>query len=436
MLDAADKKVVDDWTRKRAILLQTMISKSVEDSMRDGPFTERNSTPYAKLLVKALCHQGNTSNKPRSDDASLASELTIWRVSDEQYELVSEGSVVRMKNLVVKSEAGPGILQLSANQETPMENLPNEQTYEQLVLSGYECRVPKSLIQINLMAKQSGVVHIDKEFDVVACIVKVRKIGENTTIAYLTDESGLMVKIKRDHKAENIDPFSLGNSALPTVVTFCNVNISSFDSSEYCAVGAWGLLSCKSNCSMKTRYDELHAWCITNDGANCCKAVLDKINAGIPFGTDRTIKSKVCFGYILYFEEHHSDVPRASTVNVVIDYGGEETVSARCPIDLMQYVMELFKRTSPENTRGLNGLSLLSYLMNSNKMLLRFLLQEMPCYGGESPTLEVTDLSPATTSELSQLYLSEREGKEAICRPFVSSMGDVCEDQTKMGDEG
>eukprot|EP00804_Cyclotella_cryptica_P025164 CCRYP_013006-RA/>CCRYP_013006-RA protein AED:0.02 eAED:0.02 QI:0/0.5/0.33/1/1/1/3/543/2765 len=418
MLDAADKKVIDDWTQKRAFLLQAMISKSVEDSMRDDPSTERNSRPYVKLLVRALCRQENSSDKPRSKGISLASELTIWRVSDDQYDLVSEGSVVRMKNLVVKSEDRSGIFQLSANQDTPIEALPNEQTYEKLVRSGYERRCPKSLIQITLMAKQSGVLDIEHEFDVVACIVKVQKVSENTTIAYLTDESGLMVKIKRDHKAENSDPFYLGNVALPAVVAFCNVRFSSFDPSDYCAVGAWGLLTCKSNPSMKARYDYLNVWCSTNDGVDCCKTVLDKINAGIPFGTDRTVKSKVCFGYILCIVEHDNACP-ASAINIIIDCGGNETVSARCPIDIVQHAIHLFQRAPAENIVVLDSHSSLRYLIHSNKILLRFLLEEMPSYGGEPPILEVTDLSLATIDELSRLYLSKEEGEAAICRPVA-----------------
>ena len=74
--------------------------------------------------------------------------------------------------------------------------------------------------------------------------------------------------------------------------------------------------------------------------------------------------------------------------------------------------------------------------MKSKKRLLRFLFEEMPCYGGESPILEVTDISLATTSKLSRLYLSKREGEEAMCRPIVSLMGDIREDATKVDNEG
>lgn len=407
-LEAIDKKTVDDWTSKRAVLLQGMISKSIEDSMKDDPSTERISKPYVKLLVTGFSPRKDSSKAQRNSSQVVIAELKIWRVSDEKFDMVKEGSVIRMKNLVAKSKSKCGMLQLSANHETPMEALPDQPTHEMLVQWGYTRRRPKSLIQINIMAKQQigNKPSFEHEFDVVACVVKVSKIGENTTILYLTDESGLLVKVKRDHKVENIDPFSFGNARLPAAVVFCNLRIASFDVDENCAVATWELLSCKGNPSMQQRCTDLQLWCTSEDGAVCCNVVLDKINAGIPFGTDHFVKSKVCFGYILSFEGGYgNDVWPQQGVNIIIDYGGNVVVKACLPLHLVHDAIDLFQTNITDNIQGLTGLPLLHQLTRNNQMLLRFVLKESSCYGGKSPVLEVIGLSPAMVDELARLHL-------------------------------
>jgi hypothetical protein len=398
-LDAIEKKVVDEWISKRDILLQSMISKSVADYMKDDPTTERKSRAYVKLLVQAY------NSRDARRDASMIAELTIWRVSDEQNDLMREGSVVRMKNLMPKTGTQPGVLQLSGNQETPMEAISKQPTHEHLLGMGYKLRSPKSLIKINLMSKQQSVIaSLESEVDIVACVVKIYKNGTNSTSIYLTDESGLLFKINRDHKVENKDPFSMGNTKLPVAAAFYNIGISSFDTDECCALGTWGLLSCKNDRIVQTRIKDLNTWCSSGAGAKCCNTVLNKINACIPMPID-SVRSKVCFGYILRFDEEHS-MKYATFANANIDYGGKELVNARFPTHSMQRVIGLFQTDCNESFSGLTDLASLNYLIRCNQMLLRFLMVERLCYGGMPPVLEVTDISVAKVNELARLHQS------------------------------
>lgn len=396
-LGTSEKKLVDEWADKRGVLLQNMISRSIEDSMRHDPSVERKSKPYVKILVKALSSVDTSTTEIDTPTA----ELTIWRVSDDQFDLVKEGSVVRFRNLAVKSRTKCGVLQLSANHETPMEVLLEEPTPEQLLQSGYSHRVARSFIQLNIMAKQQIVVmnDIEHEFDLVACVVKVLKVSDNTSDAYLTDESGLVIKVRRDHKADNSDPFSLGNGSLPIVVAYCNLKISFFDEDEHCVVAAWQRLSCKSNRFMQDRCDELYSWCNSDDGVKCCSVVRDKINAGIPFGTDCLIKTKICFGYIINVEEGH-----AATVVIIIDYGSG-AVKASLSLHLANYAIQLFEEGCSEDTPLLVGVPLLHFMMQNNQKLLRFVLKQASSYGGESPMLEVIGLSLAKVDELARLVM-------------------------------
>ena len=130
-LGAAERKIVDDWTEKRSMLLQSMVSKSIEDSLKDHSSSQRTSAPYVKVLVKAFYHSKRTARNldhPASTQSKSA-ELTIWRVSEEQLHLMKEG-VVRMKNLYPKSDRD-GLLQLSANSDSQMEPLSSEPTQYQ-----------------------------------------------------------------------------------------------------------------------------------------------------------------------------------------------------------------------------------------------------------------------------------------------------------------
>jgi hypothetical protein len=152
-LTATEQTIVDDWTKKRQLLVRNKVAKSIEDSVKDQSPLERTSVPYIRVLVKSL-RRSKQKVRRLAKKQNIAAELTIWRVSEEQLHLMKEGTVVRMKNVCVRSDHD-GILQLSANGDTHTESLSSQSTQIQLIRSGYEERRPKSLIHINLIAKKS-----------------------------------------------------------------------------------------------------------------------------------------------------------------------------------------------------------------------------------------------------------------------------------------
>lgn len=410
-LGATEQKIVDNWSQKRSMLLQSMVSKSIEDSLKDHSPTERSSSPYVKLLVKAFC-----KSKPphhRQGKQSMSAELTIWRVSEEQLHLMKEGSVVRMKNLGVKSDRG-GLLQLSANADTQMEPLQSEPTNYQLIQSGYEERCPKSIIRINIMSKKSEHSRLAREVDVIACIVKIIQINNHTSAAYLTDESGLILKLMRTHAEKNKDPFHLGHAdaSLPAVVAFCNIQVASFNTIEQCAEAVWTLSSCNARKSMQMRFEELQSWCEDPFGRDHCSATLDRINAGLPACAATLNRYKVCIGYLLGFW----DLCFESTfVAVAIDYGKEHPLTARFPVHLLGDAVQLTRYDgAPNNTlRCFLGsaslhatLPLLSEYFQNNQTLIRFSLEAAPSYGQEHSLPAVTGISIAATESLARLNLT------------------------------
>ena len=419
-LDVAAKEIISDWNQRRQMLMQSMVSKSIEDSLKDHSSTERTSSSYMRVLVKVFCR----SKKVRADKQQQLAELTIWRITEEQLHLMKEGTFVRMKDLGVKCDRG-GFLQLSANAATIMESLQKDPTQYQLIQSGYEERRPISLIRITVMSKKLEPSRLAREVDIVACIVKIHQLDDHTSVAYLTDESGFVMKLIRNHGLQNKDPFHIGNvetMSLPTVVAFCNLQVTSFDTIEQCATGTWSISSCKARNLMKLRRDELQSWSNSSIGMEDCRSVLDRIKAGIPICAGPFNRYRVCIGYILGIDEcadtkHTGRTTDRDNVNVVVDYGEDIPLTARLPIHLLLTALQLTQNittnfsietsflTATMVNHSTNSLS--EYFQN-NQILFRFALEMVSCYGNGNelfmPT--VTGVSLAATDALSRLYLS------------------------------
>ena len=399
-ISSAEKKVVDDWNERRPVLLQSMVSKFIGDSMRDESAPERKSNPYVKTLVKTFHRDQMTASTQAS------AELTVWRVSEEQFDLLKEGTVLRMKNLGVKEKSRDGFLQLRAGPETVMVPL-SEESKRQLARSGYEERRPKSLIKINLMSKKMETDRLSNEVDVVACVAQIQKLGECLTAIYLTDETGLALKITRNHSATNTDPFQLGNAKAHLVVSFCNIQITAFDEIEQCATGTWGLFSCKTN-RIDSRQEELDLWCHSQCGADTIGAVCARLEAGIPMIGGLSNRHQISIGYILaVFEE--DGCRDSQRIKAAIDYGEAMPLVAEFPLHLIHRTVALLQshelREHAQHADLLNISTLNAYFQNNQK-LMHLSFQVESCYGGDSPTLRITQVSLANVDALSRLLMA------------------------------
>lgn len=415
-LTESQQNIVDEWTTKRQLLMQNKVAKSIEDAVKDHSHSERTSLPYLRALVKSFCRSKQKGRRQTNKQIETA-VLTIWRVTEEQLHLMKEGTVVRMKNVAVKSDHD-GMLQLSAKCDTQMEPLPSQPTQLQLIRSGYEERRPKSLIYINLIAKKLEPSRLAREVDLVACIVKMQRIDSTTSAAYLTDESGFVMKLIRTHNSNNNDPFQLGNieTSLPTVVELCNVEITSYDTTEQCAIGAWGIFTCKARHTMRLRHKEIQDWCDSASGIECCSSIiLDRIKAGIPLCVTPFNRCVLCIGYILGFEVHGATLE----MNVIVDYGEEFSLVARIPFYLLLHALRLTQSNSStsdvvdltsiltgsmfKRTNILSTCCFLGEYFQQNQMLFRFIIEKASCYGVDSLFHEVTGISVAATDSLCRL---------------------------------
>ncbi len=400
-LTSSEKKIVDDWNERRPVLLQSMVSKFIGDSLRDESVPERKSNPYVKTLVKTF-HRDHTKVSIQA-----SAELTVWRVSDEQFDLLKEGAVLRMKNLGVREKNRDGLLQLKAGPETVMEPLSDE-SKRQLARSGYEERRPKSLIKINLMSKKMETGRLSNEVDIVACVARIQQLDENSTAIYLTDETGLALKLTRNHSADNTDPFQLGNAKAHLVVSFCNIQITAFDEIEQCATGTWGLFSCKKANRIDSRHEELDSWCQSQSGADAIGAVCARLEASIPIVGGLSNRYQISIGYILAI--FRGDCADAQRIKAAIDYGETIPLVAEFPLHLIQHTLALLQcnelrehaQTDLSHIPSMN-----SYFLNNQK-LLHFSFEVVTCYGGDSPTLRIVQVSQANVDALSRLLMTSK----------------------------
>ena len=415
-LSDVDRKIVDDWSQRRTVLLQSMVSKSVEHSMADHSTTERVSIPYVKVLVKALFREPENGAKRGIESRQHVAELTAWRVTDDHLAVLREGNVVRMKSLNVKSD-GKGLLQLSSKADTPMELLTPQPSRRQLIRSGYEERSALSFIRLNLLSKQKHASRIEREVDFVGVIVKIEQEGDNSSKAYLTDESGLVVSLTRNHTADCADPFHIGNvdAVLPAVAEVSNVQISSFNANNHCVRCAWGLATSRSRLSSNgIRRNELECWHRTSEGKEVCKSALDRLNAGVTRLAGPASQDRLCFGYLMGFELDRQML--GTHLCAILDVGDEELMTVLLPMGLLAKTLHLLKYEAAPipnpfvaTTFDPRTLELLNIFCRANQRFIRLSAKLAASYSGDVSLLEAVDVSIGNVDELSRLYLHKEK---------------------------
>ena len=172
---------------------------------------------------------------------------------------------------------------------------------------------------------------------------------------------------------------------------------------------------------MHLRCEELQTWCNSDSGMEHCRAIMDRIDAGIPRCASLFNKNRVCVGYVLGFDlrSANNSNPIVSGMNVIIDYGEDSPLTARFPVHLLPDALQLSQNNpTMHNVDGssvtslfdhadlLFSLSLLGEYFQNNQTLFRFSLEASSCYGDELPLLEVTGISLAAAEPLSRLHLT------------------------------
>ena len=166
--------------------------------------------------------------------------VSVWKPTEEQERQIEEGAMIRFRNLRVRDTTFDGQVQMVGNTDTTMERVINPP-------SGYIPHDPRKLatvFEIHLLAKRLSMGKLPRtpssEVDLVGWVFR-RPDGHDDSL-YLTDQSGLKVKILRDRCHWPINSSRLlpqGSSSNPPAITVCNLKVTLFDWTEKVAVGMY-----------------------------------------------------------------------------------------------------------------------------------------------------------------------------------------------------
>lgn len=119
-LSRSDQAIIDKWKERRDYLLRDMVQKEIEARLEGDTALCRESTPFIRVFVKSY----DTREADAVGYAVNTCEgamLTIWDPSEQQFGILHEGNVVRIRNLAVRASKHEGLLQMTAGAKTQME---------------------------------------------------------------------------------------------------------------------------------------------------------------------------------------------------------------------------------------------------------------------------------------------------------------------------
>lgn len=237
-VDSENKRIIDSWREKRVALIQRLKQKSVDDTLRDEDFPVRASTPFVKVKVTAFQRFGTRGKFQPLEKMAM---FTLWRVTDCQYNVLKEGSVIRMRDVIAKEKNHDGLVQLSSTTKTKFFSLPYTSATDPLV--GYMKRKFISIGRMYIKSK-AGNQSRSNEVDFMGCLVKTsceRSSSCTCVKAYFADESALLVRVERqfENHIEATQWKLLNKSQEREVFAFNDVRVMPFDSIEGCPVVSW-----------------------------------------------------------------------------------------------------------------------------------------------------------------------------------------------------
>jgi len=248
MLSKEEQTRIDRLKTKQISLIEDKVRKAVDMSMSENSEMLHTSVRILRILVKGY---SNDILQPQRDiacnpvDEKNIAMLTIWNVTDEQIEFLKEGKVIRLKNLCVKNALIDNILQVSAYpKKTSIESLSSPWLVKDLRSIGYTPREYQSISRMNDISKKTKTYIKLEEQDCTGYLLKTQFCDQNKLAIYITDESGLLLRIEREDCNDSdllmrqwttVSHESGGKK----VISFRDIRVFPFDELENCAVGCW-----------------------------------------------------------------------------------------------------------------------------------------------------------------------------------------------------
>ena len=443
-LSRDDKAAVDRWEERRSTLIGDMTRRMIDAKMQSNVSLIRSSTPFLRLTVKTLQNLPSTSATVEDDDECIlpnhpSATLTVWRMTEDQSTALKEGTVVRIKDLAVKSELRGEMLQFSANDKTRMQALAQQPSSRQLQYSGFSKRSFAPVVRAHVLSRKASVsrkasgVHIDFAGVLVRSDFEQQGTAHQTSHSYFTDESGLLLRLHRDIDPNDESTLAGWNKVLELgqVLAFRDVLVLPFDSKANCAVVSWSqptLQEKNGQHSNDKRIRTLQKWTETDDAERICAKVLASFDAGLPLYCRLPHRTEIAMGYILairfrgagagineYGGQYRSGATADHSFEIDVDCGGgSNVIVATCSRAVLSQTIEMHLDPASHNGAALDlkdllrqsggalapcDMNNLNLLFTESGVLFQVMLRR------QSASLEILQITPADIEALAALYL-------------------------------
>lgn len=396
-LDSIEKMDVCKWKEKRCILLRQRIQEEVEAELETDISLSRESTPFIRVKVQSV-------HPSQKEEEAL---LTIWEPTEEQLNILKEGTFFQMQNTAVRESSYDGLLQLTASTRTAIESIDLNIALRSQI--GYESRRFFSIIQIHALSlKVLSNSSTDSKVrcpDADTVVVHVQTIAPPSASAegyriYVTDQSQLMLRIHCDTLPIGLERASSSSKKEGfRVISFCDLRIQAFDYDEDCAVARY----CDTSSIPKTapRSKALEKWVALSRGG-CLRRFSIYSAANVPLC--ERMSRLVALGYIVDLKLVSSE-----KVHIEVDCGTSEVEEWELPVHLLADMLPLTNGDQdvsllPEEETRVTELGVLSSIFRARGILWRFLLQRKADNATSTCQYVVAKASAADKRALGNMY--------------------------------
>lgn len=400
-LDDSSRADIDRWSSKRAVALQTRMQMELAAKLEELDFDTEPSIPFVKVLV-ASCSVNCAVGVDSSDEEAI---LTIWRPSNEQLDALTEGVVVRVKNIDTKAGRFDGRGQFSGVSSTSISMRISDPP---LCMA----RDVTTLLQISLSSKRLWKDSLNKlTFDALGVILKVKEVDDcRGWWIYLTDESHLLLRVHVDADCNDLASFqSFSNGIIGhAVVGFRDLRTMPFDYLEYCAVaqyrGGSHFFPKPADCLA----DRLLQWSNSGECRDQLRRLLAYLDVGLQEATRIDSNCFKAIGYIADFQVR-SNQPQ---LLVRVDCGGPALHTWKFPLALIssfagscQELVEVVVLYDEDEVK-LTQLTSIGPALRARHNLYCFILRrsEGSLADCNDCVFEVSQISAVDTSALAALY--------------------------------
>jgi hypothetical protein len=401
-LSLSERDEVNRWRERRSVLIHDRVRKEMEAKFEEFDLVFTPGTPCLRMLVSDVVRSSSLTTNMAGNEALL----TLWNPSQEQLDLLTEGTSVRAKNLGVKNYRHDGLLQLNANGRTAFARLPTVQD------SSGRCKI--GIARIHALSQKNHGLRWP-EVDVVGVLLRSQRLDQHGQKSswdiLISDRSGMVLRVICTRKRDGDDSwFASGSSArehitsTPTIISFRDLRLLPFDRDERWATAEFKETSSLQWNAIDKSTERIRLWSKSPSGQSSLRSLAASVDARIPFLFPSAGRRFVSIGHIAGF----TLVSRELLVQV--DCGGEKLNAWRFPHKLI-LATDIGKDSQStvflniDDERRISETPSLEKLFRS-RALCRFQLQPNSAEVAECPDcrFEVVDVTLADKAALADAY--------------------------------